>query len=87
MACFKLGICMYAIVRLTIVCLKGLGLDYLTAEAAHHQVEVVLCGTLAKYRHVCTQGKNEPERAEVRERQISWICIYLVPQLEALCNS
>lgn len=34
------------------VCLKGLWLDYLTTVAAHHQVEVVLCGTLAKYGHV-----------------------------------
>lgn len=44
---------------LTIVCLEGLGLDYLTAVAAHHQVEVVLCGTLAKYGHVCTEGNNQ----------------------------
>ncbi len=44
---------------LTIVCLEGLGLDYLTAVAAHHQVEVVLCGTLAKYGHVCSERKNK----------------------------
>ena len=40
---------------LTVVCLEGLGLDYLTTVAAHHQVEVVLCGTLAEYGHVCTR--------------------------------
>lgn len=34
------------------MCLEGLGLDNLAALAAHHQVEVVLCGTLAKYWHV-----------------------------------
>lgn len=44
--------------KLTVVCLEGLGLHYLAAVAAHHQVEVVLCGTLAKYVHVCTNGER-----------------------------
>jgi len=35
------------------VCLEGLGFDYLTAVAAHDQVEVILCRTLAKDGHVC----------------------------------
>lgn len=47
---------------LTVVSLEGLGLDHLTALAAHHQVEVVLCGALAKYGHVCTQGKHDSDR-------------------------
>lgn len=34
------------------MCLEGLGLHYLTAVAAHHQVEVILCWTLAKNGHV-----------------------------------
>lgn len=52
---------------LTVVCLEGLGLDHLAAVAAHHQVEVVLCGTLAKYGHVCAEGKNQPHRTQVKE--------------------
>lgn len=63
-------ICVCIFVMLTVVCLEGLGLDYLTAVAAHHQVEVILCGTLAKYGHVCTEGKNQQDRAQVKERQI-----------------
>ena len=46
------------------MCLEGLRLDYLTAVAAHHQVEVVLRGTLAKYGHVCRSSRD----AEVRVR-------------------
>lgn len=41
---------------LTVVCLEGLGFNYMAAVAAHDQVKVVLCRTLAKYGHVC---KNE----------------------------
>lgn len=53
---------------LTVVCLEGLGLDYLTAVAAHHQVEVVLCGTLAKYGHVCTGGRiNHTSQGEANK--------------------
>lgn len=58
-------------ITLTVVCLEGLGFDYLTAVAAHHQVEVILCRTLAKYGHVCTQEKIEAETAQVKERQIN----------------
>ena len=43
---------------LTIVRLEGLWFDYLSTVAAHHQVEVILCGTLAKYWHVCAEEKN-----------------------------
>lgn len=43
---------------LTVVCLEGLGLDYLTTVVAHHQIEVVLCGTLAEYWHVCSWGEE-----------------------------
>lgn len=46
-------------VKCTIVCVEGLGLDNLAALAAHHQVEVVLCGTLAKYWHVCIGRKKK----------------------------
>lgn len=45
-------------VKCTVVCLEGLGLDNLAALAAHDQVEVVLCGTLAKYWHVCVRRRN-----------------------------
>lgn len=38
---------------LTVVCLEGLGFEYLTAVAAHDQVEVILGRTLAKDGHVC----------------------------------
>lgn len=62
--------CVCMCMTLTVVCLEGLGLDYLTAVAAHHKIEVVLCGTLAKYWHVCTREKNQPQRAQVKERQI-----------------
>lgn len=44
--------------KCTVVCLEGLGLDNLAALAAHHQEEVVLCGTLAKYWHVCVGRRN-----------------------------
>lgn len=43
---------------LTVVCLEGLGLDHLTAVAAHHQVEVILRRTLAKYWHVCVEARE-----------------------------
>lgn len=46
------------VLTLTVVCLEGLGLDYLTAVAAHHQVEVILCRTLAKYWHVCIREER-----------------------------
>lgn len=52
------------------MCLEGLGLDHLTAVAAHHQVEVVLRRTLAKYWHVCVEGKwQDRERQQVSLRQ------------------
>lgn len=35
-----------------VVCLEGLGFNYMTAVVAHDQVEVILCRTLAKYGHV-----------------------------------
>lgn len=47
------GLCVCERERLTVVRLEGLGLHHLAAVAAHHQVEVVLCWTLAKYGHVC----------------------------------
>lgn len=59
---------MCACVSLTKVCLKGLWLDYLTTVAAHHQVEVVLCGTLAKYGHVCKR-KIEADGAQLKENK------------------
>lgn len=49
---------------LTIVCLEGLGLDHLTAVAAHHQVEVVLRRTLAKYWHVCAERERKQQDRE-----------------------
>lgn len=57
------------LLTLTVVCLEGLGLDYLTTVVAHHQIEVVLCGTLAKYWHVCSWEKNQTQRAQVKVRQ------------------
>lgn len=54
---------------LTIVCLEGLGLDHLTAVAAHHQVEVVLRRTLAKYWHVCAE--RERKRQDREGQQVS----------------
>lgn len=65
---FVVCVCTRVFITLTVVCLEGLGLDYLTTLAAHHQIEVVLCRTLAKYWHVCTREKNQPQR--VKERQI-----------------
>jgi len=47
------------------MCLEGLRLDYLTAVVAHHQVEVVLRGTLAKYGHVCRSGREGGSQEEV----------------------
>lgn len=54
------------VLTLTVVCLEGLGLDYLTAVAAHHQVEVVLCRTLAKYWHVCI-WEEKPTRQDTSQ--------------------
>lgn len=64
--------CVCMCMMLTVVCLEGLGLDYLTAVAAHHQVEVVLCGTLAKYGHVCTwEGKMNQTRHKSRRGKLN----------------
>ena len=49
------------------MCLEGLRLDYLTAVAAHHQVEVVLRGTLAKYGHVCRSSRDGRSQDEVNK--------------------
>lgn len=79
-----LNLCMVFVwkMTLTIMCLEGLGLDYLPALAAHHQVEVILCGTLTKYWHVCT-WKTQPEWSQVKKRLIKSTCIHLAPQLRA----